>query len=308
MIVKNLIHNYAFDPFHVFDFSPYEKKLTGITLHYGIFSEKLVNKDDTNKKVLLFVEWPNCLYGKSFDIEFINANFDYIFSICPYTNNYLNNRFNTKKYINTYFPTELSGLPEIPSVKDIPVFYTGHNFTDVKAIRMINEILESTITTGKYNNIKKAMESRSSAAYYEKMKILSRTKIALVHNTLKSLYNCYRTDPLFDDTIANTYLPWNSDKSDEEVPQIKSRMFEAAIMKCILLVYKDKYNLIEQYYTEGVHFVYFNSVAQALALIKDIHENPAKYNILAENAHIITKTKYTTGAFCQYICDKVSEA
>lgn len=309
MIVKYLANNYAFDPFHIFDFEPYGDSLKDITLHYGINSEKHINKTDTNKKVLFFVEWPNCLYGKAFhfNIDFINANFDYIFSICPYTNNYLNHRFNTNKYITTFFPTELKGLPDIPPIKDIPVFYTGHNFTEVKAIRMINNILSATISDKEYQLLKAPMTTLSQKSYYEKMKLLGRTKIALVHNTLQSLYNYYKTDPLFNDSTANKYLPWNNDRSNEEVPQIKSRVFEAAVMKCVLLVYKDKYNLIEQYFTEGVHFIYFSSAEEAIALIKDILDND-KYKEMAENAYELTRTKYSTGAFCQFIHDSVEHA
>jgi hypothetical protein len=79
-------------------------------------------------------------------------------------------------------------------------------------------------------------------------------------------------------------------------------------MKCVLLVYKDKYNLIEQYFTEGVHFIYFNSAEQGISLVKDILVNYDKYKPLAENAYELTRTKYSTGAFCQFIHDSVERA
>jgi hypothetical protein len=301
MIIKQLSHNYKFDPFHAFNFIPYEEDLKGITLYYGIFSEKLVTKDDTNIKVLFFVEWPNCLYGKAFDIAFIVDNFDYIFSICPYTNKFLNMKYKVNKFKDIFFPVELEKLPVIKENKPISLIYTGHNITQVTPIRMIYEILDKTIGISTYAQLIAPMQQPSIHGYYEKMKLLSDTKIALIHNVLQPLKTLYAGDPLFSDQIANTYLPWHNIEGDKEVPQIKSRMFEASIMKCIMLVYKDEYNLIESYYSEGADFIYFSSVEEALNIIVSVLNDYDKYKHIAENAYKKTLEKYTTKAFIKYI-------
>lgn len=305
MIIKQLSHNYKFDPFHAFNFTPYEGDLKGITLYYGIFSEKLVNKSDTNIKVLFFVEWPNSLYGTAFDILFIVENFDYIFTICPYTNKFLNMKYKVNKFKDIFFPVELDKLPVIKENKPMPLIYTGHNFTQVSAIKMIYEILDKTIGKSTYAQLIVPMQQTSIHGYYEKMNLLSNTKIALIHNVLQPLKKLYAGDPLFSDSIANIYLPWHNIEGDKEVPQIKSRMFEASIMKCIMLVYKDDYNLIESYFSEGVDFIYFSSVEEALNIINNVLNHYDKYKHIAENAYKKTLEKYTTKAFIKYIRDTI---
>ena len=145
----------------------------------------------------------------------------------------------------------------------------------------------------------------TSFYYYNKMNILANTKISLVHNTLLNLNNYYKGDILFNDSIANKHFPWHNDKDAIECPQIKSRMFEAAISKCILLVYKDKYNLIERYYTEGIDFLYFNSESDALILIEKILNNYNDYSHIADNAYIKTKQLYTTEEFINIVNNTV---
>lgn len=305
MIIKELSHNYKFDPFHAFNFTPYEEDLKGITLYYGIFSEKLVNKNDTNIKVLFFVEWPNSVYGTAFDIPFINENFDYIFTICPYTNKFLNMKYKVNKFKDIFFPVELDKLPVIKENKSIPLIYTGHNFTQVPAIKIIYEILDKTIGKSMYAQLIAPMHQRSIHGYYEKMNLLSDTKIALIHNVLQPIKTLYAGDPLFSDPIADICFPWHTKEGDKEIPQIKSRMFEASIMKCIMLVYKDDYNLIESYYSEGVDFIYFSSVEEALNIINNVLNDYDQYKHIAENAYKKTLEKYTTKEFIKYIKNTV---
>lgn len=76
-------------------------------------------------------------------------------------------------------------------------------------------------------------------------------------------------------------------------------------MKCIMLVYKDDYNLIESYYSEGVDFIYFSSVEEALNIINNVLNDYDQYKHIAENAYKKTLEKYTTKEFIKYIKNTV---
>jgi hypothetical protein len=104
----------------------------------------------------------------------------------------------------------------------------------------------------------------------------------------------FNTSFLNDD--VNSYLVWHNDKEDENhyFPQIKSRIFEASIMRCIMLVYKDKYNIIEDYFEENTDFLYFENETQLNEIIEKILTNYDSYKYLAENAFNKTFNNYTT--------------
>jgi len=128
------------------------------------------------------------------------------------------------------------------------------------------------------------------------MRILGNTKIAIVHCCHPDFTKTSDYNESFLNDEVNSYLVWHNDKEDENhyFPQIKSRIFEASIMRCIMLVYKDKYNIIEDYFEENSDFLYFENETQLNEIIEKILTNYDSYKYLAENAFNKTFNNYTT--------------
>jgi hypothetical protein len=146
--------------------------------------------------------------------------------------------------------------------------------------------------------LKCRIASPSAEGYIAKLNLLSETKIALIHNVLSGAstipnFSSFATDPL-----CIQHLPWHT-KDSELLPQLKSRTFEAAMMGCVLLVYKDKYRTIERYFTENEHFVYYeNDLTEKVDHILSHYD---EYKPMAERAKQKVKDCYTTEQFIQYV-------
>jgi hypothetical protein len=71
----------------------------------------------------------------------------------------------------------------------------------------------------------------------------------------------------------------------KEIPDWKGRLFELSAMKNIMLVYKDSWNLVEDYYQPNNHFLYFKTLNELNDLIADISKNYYKYTYLTESVY-----------------------
>lgn len=309
MIKANLNHNYAFDPQRVYDFSEHMHKLTGISLYYGYTPTDGVDKvHDTNLKVCFIVEYPNSFYitrdDVGLNIHKNNDNYDLVFSICPYTCKLLNEKFNTNKYKPIFFPLMPYKYDEVERI--YPVFYSGHIFSNVPIIHAIDTVINNYLGFSTYSGLKSLIAEPSINSYYRKLNIYSRTKICIAHNVLYKP-SIPEIDHYLTDELYNKHLPWQTN-SDIYTPQIKSRVFEGAMMGCILLVYRDNYNLIETYFTENEDFIYFTDQSDLESKIDLILRNYDDYKYLAKNAQTKFYNNYTLEHFVDIIkaeCDSI---
>jgi hypothetical protein len=299
MINKYLQHNYVFDPLHTYNFEKYD--LSGISIYYGsAYGSIKPIEDDKNKKVLFVIDQPNGFYSMDKYYDFFNSYFDLILTIDKYTSNYYNNKFNTNKFIYTFFPIELENLvlDSTYSSKTLPIFYTGHLSMGIPfpLLTTISNTLKKYIEPNTLNYLNSLYSQGSIDSYYNKMRILENTKIAIVHCCHPDFTKTSDFNEHFLNNKVNSYLVWHDDKEDVNhyFPQIKSRIFEASIMRCIMLVYKDKYNIIEDYFEEASDFLYFENEIQLNELIEKILTNYDSYKYIAENAFNKTFNNYTT--------------
>jgi hypothetical protein len=99
-------------------------------------------------------------------------------------------------------------------------------------------------------------------SYLDKLKINSQCKISVVANLL------HISNPQLALEQANNIkrLPdWELNEAFKLIdygfmPQIKNRVIEAAATKSLVLVLKDDWNVIENFYTPDVHFLYFDNM------------------------------------------------
>jgi len=299
MIYKYLKDNYQFDPLHTYDFEQYD--LSGVSIYYGSsYGSIQAIPEDKNKKVLIVIDQPNGFYSMDKYYDFFNEYFDLVLSIDKYTAQYYNNKYNTNKFVYTFFPLESKDLvyDDTYGSKEIPVFYTGHLSMGISfpLLTTISNVIKKHVDQNTFAYLNQMYSIPNIISYYNKMRILSYAKIAIVHCCHPDYTKVSEFNEAYVNDEINKYLVWQTDTTDENryFPQIKSRIFEASIMRCIMLVYKDKYNVIEDYYEEKKDFLYFENEEELNQLVNTILSNYEEYKYLAENAYQKTKNNYTT--------------
>ncbi|WP_209125525.1 glycosyltransferase [Alkalihalobacillus sp. BA299] len=293
------IKNYPEDPTRFYNFSRF-KSLAGdfLLIHNIVDWRKLGTK---NKKIVyLEFEEPNRLWvpDASFNHIPYEDYFYKIFTICPYTSKWLNQKYSNNKRTFVFFPFNEQLIPK-KNNKIFDVFYSGH-------LRKKN-IIEVAQTISKYNykivsHSNHKLVTDRSVSYQKKLEIASKSKISVVHNLLflgkDQLNHLYQIDG-WENNEAFHYVPKpGDDLKDSEVlvPQLKSRVFEAAFSQSLILCRKDPFNIIEYFFEPNKEFIYYqeNELDKKIA---EILKNYNEYLPIVQNAYEKAKNKYTTKAF-----------
>ena len=291
--------NYEFDPQRGY----IVPDMSGVVLRYGL-GENGVDADDGKKKVKFIVEHPNCLFlslpSLDIDIETEITKYDLIYNICPYTTTYLNEKYNTNKIRTTFFPLPPLDFPT-PSLEErqYSVFYSGHNISELPITGIIHDTVRQQLGDDLHNKLYGQISIKSYESYKNKMAIYGKTKICVVHNLLTTNVP---NKPSADNAgaLLHKHLPWLWDGSPT-CPQLKSRVFEGAAAGCILLVYKDAFNIVERYFTEGRDFLYFTDATDLEAKIDSVLNNLEAYAHLGRNAQARWRSNYTFQHFLDTI-------
>lgn len=153
--------------------------------------------------------------------------------------------------------------------------------TSPRCLSMTERTYEKTRPVVYYGHASEGFlgECHSVAAYYggigkgdyiEKLNTFQASQIAICHNSLHSDFG----------------------------PQLKTRCFEAAFGKSLMLVKKDKYNLVEDWFTENEDFLYFEE-GNLHSSIKHCLEHYNKYESMIESAYTKAMNNYTTKHFVE---------
>ena len=298
MLRPNFAQNYGFDPVRFFRFERFLPKLEGITLYYGFGAPNTAN--DSNKKVLIDLETPNFLYK---DDRYNPDEFDAIFMLCPYSVQYLNWKHKTNKFHTMWFPIDLPPELSLPDAERvIPVYYTGSAMLGNPILQMIDRVLQKYLGNSQ-DAITRLISATDYSGYLEKLRILGLTKVCIAHNVLHYNQNLPNYTNKYMDTSYSPFLPWHG-KPFQDVtylPQLKSRIFEGALMGCVLLVFKDEYKTIENYFEENKDFVYFESEEDLIQKINHILQNYESYIPIAKSAQQKVLTHYGVEMFVDLI-------
>lgn len=172
-----------------------------------------------------------------------------------------------EKRQSVFYPTneEITEKARENTYKKYDVIYTGFAGGE-----HVTKIINS-ITKFNYRWVSFADDPRvtnKGVSYFEKLRLIAESKIDVCHG-----------------------LAGNG------TPQTKSRYFEAAFCKTIILMYKDKWNCIEEWFTPNEHFLYFETEEELCNLIKDVSLNYEKYVPMVEASYNKAMKEYTTEAF-----------
>ncbi len=276
--------------------------------------EDIIKKSFGKKIVYIEFEEPNRFLVLN-NNKFIPNTHDYfgekyqkILTICPFTAKWLNKKNNTKKRIPVFQPFNEQFIPP-QTKKKIEVIYTGHIVSPE-----ITRIIE-TISNFNYrfvSNSDSPLVTNKSISYKEKLKLISETRISVVHNLLYPEYQHiqsvwqipdYYENKAFKlvpkklpDFIPNILKRLYISKKTIIIPQVKQRLFEAAFCRSLILCRKDPFNVIEYFFTPGKEFIYYED-GKLYEKITEILSDFEQYQQVIDNAFKKADSKYTTKEF-----------
>ncbi|MBT6231172.1 MAG: glycosyltransferase family 1 protein [Candidatus Scalindua sp.] len=313
-VLKRSSHGYVQDPTKNLGLEKYNGHgsddivliIAAFDAHFGCWnqfnlSDQEIDRIKKNKVVRLEFEEPNKFFIRE-NFDDYDHEFYKIFTLCPYTAKYLNSQQGCRKRIPIFFPFNDSYTPRVTD-KIYDIIYTGHIVSkqilrDIKTCSQFSYRLVSNSTH--------ELVTDRSVDYEKKLSLISQSRITLVHNllspTFHHLWNVWQY-PEWKKNQAFKELPtpWQvvrffTNRSSMLVPQLKSRVFEAAFSRSLILCKKDPFNVIENFFDEGKEFIYFEE-GHLAKTIDEILENYDDYQQVIENAFERANKEYTTDAF-----------
>tara|TARA_R100001594_G_scaffold150367_2_gene211259 strand:+ start:319 stop:1269 length:951 start_codon:yes stop_codon:yes gene_type:complete len=227
--------------------------------------------------------------------------FDEIYSICPYTNKWLNSLGLQREYKDIFYPFNQKLIPRGED-KIYDVIYHGgiHGQEHIDCLRamlpynyryctMTSHINQLTSQCVKY-------ATNLNLKFQDKIRLISQSKISICYNIVhiapEHIPEIQSYDRWGDNEAFNQLRKWNV------MPQFKTRMHEAAISRTLNLVQKDYWDIAERYYKPDEEFIYFTNVNDLHKKIGDISQDWSNYQEIVDNAY---------NRAMNYTCDKFIE-
>lgn len=249
--------------------------------------------ENSNRKIFINTAMPCEIIGGYLDI-LKQSYFDEVYTICPYTAEVLNS--DSTAPTNTIYKPICFPYPEKYfeqynniSIEDkiYDVIYYGniHHSMYYELIKTISKFNYAFSTISHHNQNEEMVNliTHYNLSSKEKWDLLSKSKISVGINLIF----------LRDDQIANLKSISNIEKfknidiayQKAALPQFKTRMVEAAACKTLMLIYKDDWNVIEEWFEPNKHFLYWETFEQLEQMISDITNNYEKYWHIVEAAN-----------------------
>jgi len=305
-IRKNFRGFYWCDHLRTYEFDEINFK-SKIILYFGNPKLKFLDKLSKRKKVYVDFEEPNRLAfysssSKNLDLwkgGNYDCQFDKIFSICPYTSEWFNDLNNNKKREAIFHPTNENLIYKKNNLKkDIDVIYTG-NIHGLK--KDILATMLEPITKFNYRIVSSfgdnKMVTDKNISNEKKFELIARSKISVIHQLLFPDRNLIEKFLKIKDIRKNKAF---EHIDDGIIPQMKSRPFEAAWSKTLILIKKDPFNVIENYFEPNKHFLYFEE-HELEKKIKYIINNYEDFRHITGAAYTHVKENYSRTKFLEKV-------
>lgn len=280
-----------------FDLFDYDTNDPNSVLFWGWSSidneEKKAEYENYSKKYFINTAMPCEIIGGYVDI-LKQSYFDEVLTICPYTANVLNttqNKITNTLYTPICFPFREKYFDKYKNItisdkqKDVIYYGNIHSEMYYNLIRSISKFNYAFSTISHHNQTDEMIKliTHYNISSEQKWDLLSKSKISVGINLLF----------LTNEQISNLKSTPNieSFKGMDKVyetammPQFKTRMVEAAACKTLMLMYKDNWNVIEEWFEPNKHFLYWETFEELESLIKDVSENYEKYWHIVEAAN-----------------------
>jgi Glycosyl transferases group 1 len=232
---------------------------------------------DISKRVYLNLEAPTAFCSTDSCLE-EQSYFTHVYTLCPYTSEYQNSVQNQTKYVPIPFPYRESCFSEFKEEdKHFDVIYMG--------TAMCEEHMEivNSMKPYKYNFVSLYPSGNPTLCGVPskvKWKVLNMTKISIAMNLCP---------------IGGEHISWVKRNKDWDkisafsdmdygyIPQFKPRVIEAMRLNNLVLVKRDPWNVMEKWFEEGKHFIYWDTVGDLKEKMNHILKNYGDYQgIIAE--------------------------
>jgi len=275
---NGLVH----DPLYYFGFEKYEKEAIDCYLFMADFYNELSSKKYNDKyKIVLTLEEPNfCTGNENGKHASISKYTDKILTLCPYTAELFKNReFIFFPFNENYIPKEQNKIWDVIYTGSIPRNIPWNNYLNI-------------IKRYKYRDVYYNRGTNINCSYIEKINLYAQSKIALVHCLCTPLSkNLYLSYPKAKHNRAFSHLDRGI------MPQIKSRIFEAAFSKTLILCWKDPWKIIEHFFEPEKDFLYFTDEKDLEEKLNFILNNYKKFEPIIESSYNKAINFYTTKHF-----------
>jgi hypothetical protein len=216
---------------------------------------------------------------------------DKVFTLCPFTAESIPNRE------AVFFPFNPDYTPN-SDIKEVDFVYAGtvnHHLEFDKLLKVISENNRTMAYVSWSNG-----NVRDAYTYEDKLSWYGKAKISIIHNTT----NAYNNEDRYS-AFHNAENNKAFDHLDKGIlPQIKSRVFESAFAKCIMLVKKDPWNVIENFFEPEKDFIYFENEEDFNSITEKLLNDYESYKYIAENAYNKAVNNYTVKHFVErYLMD-----
>lgn len=304
-IFDKRVKTYKFDATRTFDFKRFADKAGDFWLIEGFLDFRGLLDIKGDKIVHLEFEEPNRFFtdNRDFRHEIYEDLLYKVFTICPYSVEWLNDKYKNDKRTFSFIPFNENKIPRTFD-KKYDIIYAGHIFT-----QYTSEIEKSVKEIAKFNYRLVApadypLTTDPNADYDLKIKLISESKITLVHNLLflrnEEIKNVRGTRGWKKNKAYAGIPRWSLKtmfkRHTAMVPQIKSRTFDAAFCKSLILCRKDEFNIIERFFTPGKEFIYYEP-DKLEETIRHVLADYDSYKPIIENAYQRAVKEYTTQVF-----------
>lgn len=297
IIVKKEGGEYADCIVRHFDLFDYNDGQPDKVLFWGwnsIFDDSLKKTyEHCTKKYFINIVQP-CEIMNDYSEIAAQSYFDEIFTICPYTAYMLNNTnyvVSKTKYTPICVPYRHKHFEKYKHVgledKKRDVIYYGqfHNELYTELVNTIKDFNYAFSTISHHGQTHETVKliTHFNLTSHQKWDLLSECKINVGFNLLFLTVKQLSALRSFPD--IHLYNNIESAYRKALMPQMKTRMVEAAASKTLMLMYKDPWNVIETWFEPGKHFLYWETFDQLHDMIDHISKNYENYWHIVEAAY-----------------------
>lgn len=241
---------------------------------------------DYERKTLL-AHWSPCEFLVNQNYYYLDAYayFTEVYSVCPFTCDFMNKYYGEEKFIYIPYPYTNTTVTEFYNYDSTACWFGSINGDEhAQMIDTIRKFPYKYITSQKNTWLHHPYEYNActhvNLSTADKLKEVSKTKASLTFN---KLYKAPGIKMNFG--LENNPLKIWKHYDKGILPQFKVRTHEIASCKSLILCHKDPWNLIEDFYEEGKHFIYFENFNELEEILNDVDKNIEKYIPIIEAAY-----------------------
>ena len=259
-------------------------------------------------KKIYFNNWAPCEFAQQKDhnnktsINY-DEGFDIIYSICPYSVDWLNSLNLGREYRHIFYPFCDTLIPN-PKTKKFDVIYHGgiHDLNHIDCLKTMQNFNYRYCTMTHHinalTNFHLPYATNTNLKFKEKIDLVSESKISICYNLVDVKDEHREVIKKLPNYKCNQAFAHIDDK--KVMPQFKTRVHEAAISKTLNLVMRDDWNVIEDFYSPNEDFIYFSDKNDLKNKINDITNDWQNYQSIVDNAYKKSEN-YTTKKFIEKI-------